>query len=264
MSILAQRSPSEQVVEAALRVDEALETAVIHNRHGAGFKNSDGIAIYFPRSRDHYAAAYGATTSLKLWDQFLYSYHTNSFTQLPPPEIHLAEVVADTVGVQHPAYLDFEIVGRDIADVVLLAGFYGDDGRRRLVEYDTLIPEPTYLPDGSELSEWRDGVHEDFYIWHTKVTYLYDDLGAGDYVVMWPTAPDSSLFTVQGQFNRADGTSFPANLVFDHETDQLTRIWGSGAGEAAAEILPQPGDTFQVDTLYLDETDSVYVNRGRC
>jgi len=262
VSILAQRSPSEQVAVAALQVDEALQTAVIHNRHGAGFKNSDGIAIYFPRSREHYAEAYGASTPLKLWDQFLYSYHTNSFTELPPPEVHLAEVVADAVGVQSPAYLDFEIVGRDIANVVLLAGFYGDDGRRRLVEYDRLIPEPTYLPDGSELSEWRDGVHEDFYIWHTKVTYLYDYLGAGDYVVMWPTAPDSSLFTVQGQFNRADGSTFPANLVFDHETDQLTRIWGSGDGEAAAEIMPQPGDTFQVDTLYLDETDAVVREPG--
>lgn len=262
VSILAQRSPSDPVRVAALQVDEALETAVLHNRHGAGFKNSEGIAIYFPRSREHYSESYGATTPLKLWDQFLYSYHTNSFTQLPPPEVHLAQVVVDTVGVQSPAYLDFEIVGRDIADVVLLAGFYGEDGRRRLVEYDRLIPEPTYLPDGSELSEWRDGVHEDFYIWHTNVTYLYDNLGAGDYVVMWPTAPDSSLFTVQGQFLSADGTAIPANLVFDHETDQLTRIWGWGEGEAAAEIIPQSGDTFQVDTLYLDETDRVVGEPG--
>jgi hypothetical protein len=262
VNILAQRSPSEQVTAAALQVDEALQTAVLHNRHGAGFKNSDGIAIYFPRSREHYAEAYGQETPLKLWDQFLYSYHTNSFTELPPPEIHLAEITAESVGMQSPAYLDFEIVGRDIANVVLIAGFYGEDGRRRLVEYDNLVPEPTYLPDGSTLYEWRDGVHEDFFIWDTEVTYLYDYLGAGDYVVMWPTAPDSSLFTVQGQFIRADGTTFPANLVFDHKTDQLTRIWGSGEGEAAAEIMPQPGDTFQVETLYLDENDAVVREPG--
>lgn len=262
VSILAQRSPSEQVSEAALQVEAALETAVLANRHGAGFKNSDGIAIYFPRSRDDYAAAYGTTTSLKLWDQFLYSYHTSSFTELPPPEVHLAQITADSIGVQSPAYLDFEIVGRDIATVVLLAGFYGEDGRRRLVEYDRLIPEPTYLPDGSTLSEWRDGVHEDFFIWDTEVTYLYDTLGAGDYVVMWPTAPGSSLFTVQGQLGRADGTLLPVNLAFDHETDQLARMWASGDGEAAAEIVPQWGDTFQADTFYLDENDAIVHEPG--
>lgn len=260
--ILAQRSPSEQVSEAAGRVEEALATAVLAHRHGAGFKNSNGIAIYFPRSRDQYAEAYGAVTPLKLWDQFLTSYHTTSFTDLPAPEIHLAPVTAVSVGVQNPAYLDFEIVGRDIADVALFAGFYGEDGRRRLVEYDRLIPEPTYLPDDSALTEWRDGVHEDFYIWHTKVTYLYDEMGAGDYVVMWPTTPGSSLFTVQGQLRRADGAVFPANLVFDHETDQLTRIWGGGEGPAAAELLPQPGDSFQVDTLYLDENEALIREPG--
>ncbi len=262
VNILAQRSPSEQVTAAALKVDEALQAAVVANRHGTGFKNSDGIAIYFPKNREYYAEAYGQSTPLKLWDQYLYSYHTSNFSELPPPEIHLAPVTAESVGVQSPAYLDFEIVGRDMVNVVLFAGFYGEDDTRRLVEYDNLIPEPTFLPDGSTIYEWRDGVHEDFYIWHTKVTYLYDHLGAGDFVVMWPTAPESGLFTVQGQYRRADDTTFPANLVFDHTDDQLTRIWGLGAGEAAAEIMPQAGDTFQIDTLYLDENDELYAEPG--
>ncbi|PIE80954.1 MAG: hypothetical protein CSA11_05710 [Chloroflexi bacterium] len=261
-SILAQRSPSAQVTAAALQVDEALQTAVLANRHGAGFKNSDGIAIYFPQSQEYYAEAYGQATPLKLWNQYLYSYHTHSFAKLPPPEIHLAPVTADSVGVQSPAYLDFEIVGRDIANVVLFAGFYGEDGTRRLVEYDNLIPEPTFLPDGSSIYEWRDGVHEDFYIWHTKVTYLYDQVGAGDFAVMWPTAPGSDLFTVSGEFQRADGTTFPANLVFDHTTDHLTRIWGAGSSAAAAEITPQLGDTFQMDTWYFDENDELYAEQG--
>src|SRR5690606_5235439 len=72
-------------------------------------------------------------------------------------------------------------------------------------------------------------------------------------VVMWPTEPGSTLFTVQGRYRRADGDTYlDANLVFDHRTASLTRVWTvqSDASGAPAELLPQPGDEFQLYTLY--------------
>jgi hypothetical protein len=172
------------------------------------------------------------------------------------PQVRIPNVLRDVVGVQQPAYLDFEIVGRDIENVVLLAGLYLDDGSRLLVEYDNLVPEPTHLPDGSEIVEWRDGVHDDFFVWNSDVTYLYDAAGTGQFVVMWPAAPGSSLFTVQGRYRRAAESSyFEANIVFDHRSNEMRRVWGfqSDENEAPAEILPQPGDEFQVYTIFLDE-----------
>ena len=252
--ILAQRSPTQAVKTAAEQVTTALETAVLAQRQGSGFKHSSGVAIYFPRTADLAHPDYAAATQLPLWQQFLASTYTISFAELPPPEIHLTGTAVDHAGVQRPAYLGFQVVGRAIDTVTLIGGRYEADGRRRLLEYDTLIPEPTYLPDGSALHTWRDGVHDDFFIWDTRVTYLFDEAGNGDFVVMWPTAPGSTLFTVQGLYRRADGPTYAANLVFDHQTGRLQRIWGQGEGGAAAEIIPQPGDAFQLTNFYLDET----------
>jgi hypothetical protein len=129
-----------------------------------------------------------------------------------------------------------------------------------LVEYDNLVPEPTHLPDGSEIVEWRDGVHDDFFVWNTDVTYLYDAESTGQFVVLWPTEPGSSPFTVQGRYRRAAESSYiDANIVYDHSTNEMTRVWGFQSDESAApaEILPQPGDEFQVYTQFLDEQNQI-------
>jgi hypothetical protein len=259
--ILAQRSPDPAITAAAEAVDGALQTAVFHTHRGLGFKHSAGLALYFPRTAEFYAPDYPGVTALRLWPQFLTAYHAAGQT-IPPPAIHLASATADSVGLQSPAYLDFQIVGRNVADVVFLAAQVDENGRRRLLEYDPLIPEPTYLPDGSVLGVWRDGVHDDFFIWDTEVTYLYDAAGSGDFVVMWPTAPDSSRFVVRGQYWPADGTIFPANLVFDHRTGALARVWGLRDGGAPAEIVPQPGDVFTPLAFFLDDNNAITPEPG--
>lgn len=259
-SILAQRSPDEQVKQAAHNVMTAVEQATLTHGQGSGFDNSQGIAVYFPRNAAFYDPTYANVTQLPNWNAFLTSYHDIGLADLPPPEIALKNVLNSIVGVQDPAFVEFQVVGRGIENVVLLAGLYLDDGRRLLVEYDNLIPEPTYLPDGTQLSEWRDGVHNDFFVWDTEVTYLFDGAGNGDYVVMWPTEIGSPLFTVQGQFRRALAeTTVDANLVFDHSSGQLSRVWAvqSNESDAPAEILPQPGDEFQIYNYFYGEDGSI-------
>ncbi|MCA9947557.1 MAG: hypothetical protein KC449_28955, partial [Anaerolineales bacterium] len=94
---------------------------------------------------------------------------------------------------------------------------------------------------------------DDFFVWDTEVTYLYDSFDNGDFVVMWPTEPGSRLFAVQGRYRRADSDFYiDANLVFDHRTASQARVWTmqSDQSGAPAELLPQPGDEFQVYTLY--------------
>ncbi|MEJ2747913.1 MAG: clostripain-related cysteine peptidase, partial [Anaerolineae bacterium] len=264
-SILAQRSPDEAVQAAAKGVMEAVETAVIANEHGSGFKHSGGIAIYFPRQAQFYDADYAQTTANAAWNDFLTAYYAAASGQLPPPQITLADGRGEPAGVQNPAYLDFEIVGREIEQVALLGGRTEEDGRRRLLEFDTLIPEPTHLPDGSQISEWRDGVHEDFFIWDTQVTYLYDAAETGAFVVMWPVAGEEHLYTVQGRLQRADGdTGVNANLVFDQVTGQLAQVWAvqSDASAAPAQITPQPGDVFTMYDFYLDEANQIVRQPG--
>ncbi|WP_420631744.1 clostripain-related cysteine peptidase [Candidatus Leptofilum sp.] len=252
-SILAQRSPDTAVVNAANEVMAAVSNAVIANGTGAGLKNSQGVAIYFPRNGRFYDTDYSTTTQLAAWDAFLQTYHAVGQAELPPPAVNLSAAQAPVAGLQNPAFINFQVIGRDVENVALIAGRYLEDGRQLLLEYDHLNPEPTFLPDGSQIVEWRDGVHDDFYVWETEVTYLYDSFDNGDFVVMWPTKPGSTLFTVQGRYRRANGENYvDANLVFDHRTASFTRVWTvqSDATDAPAELLPQPGDEFQLYTLF--------------
>lgn len=259
-NILSQRSPDTAVNQAAQTVMSAIEQVVFVHEQGNAFKHSAGIAVYFPRNDTFYNPTYRQITAIPAWDQFLTSYYEVGFTALPVPELSINNVLREEIGVQNPAYMDFDIVGRNIENVVIFASRVEENGRFRLFEYDNLIPEPTLLPDGTEIIEWRDGVHEDFYVWNSIDTYLYDSAGNGDFVVMWPTEFGSSLFTVQGQFRRADtGAVFDANLVFDHATGQLTRIWSYQADNKAgvAELFAQSGDAFQLFSLYMDDAQTV-------
>ncbi|MCB8922782.1 MAG: hypothetical protein H6662_14435 [Ardenticatenaceae bacterium] len=261
-AILAQRSPDELVRQSAAQVQQALANATLANISGAGLRGSGGVAVYFPRNRETYRPEYGRATHLTLWNRFLNSYYDVGLAAALPPAINLVSVLRDTVNVQQPAYLDFEVAGRDIGDVMLVGGLYEGDGRRRLLEYDRLIPEPTYLPDGSQLGQWRDGLHEDFFVWDTQVTYLYDAFEHGGFVVMWPTESGSALFTVQGQYRPAAAAEFtPASLEFDQRTGQMARLWVMQDG-GAAEIAPAPGDEFQVYDYYLGDNDAITRTSG--
>jgi hypothetical protein len=264
-AILGQRTGDTAVIEAAELVQTAVADAVIANGHGAGYKNSQGIAVYFPRHAGFYDPAYQQETHLPTWNQFLQAYHQVGQANLPPPHLTLENILGDTVGVQDPAFLQFQIVGRQVEEVRLLAAQVDENGRNRLVEYDLLIPEPTTLPDGTEVMEWRDGVHDDFFIWDTEVTFLSDFTGSGDFVVMWPTEPGSSLFTVQGQFRRAYGSQYvDAQLVFDQAAGELHRVWAvqSNSSDAPAEIAPQAGDEFWLNTFYLADDGALSSEPG--
>lgn len=265
-AILSQRSPDPVVQETAVTVQQTIAETVVAQMKGNAFKHSQGVAIYFPRLQEFYTPEYGRITHLITWNRFLHSYYDVGLTALPAPEVNLVSSLRDTVSATDPAYLEFEIVGREIDQVQLIGGRYEGEGQRRLLEYDNLIPEPTHLPDGSQLYAWHDGLHEDFFIWDTRVTYLYDSFDNGGFVVMWPTGSNSTLFTVPGQFRQTTSNTYQAaNLVFDHSLGELVRVWGGSVNAEAvgtAEIIPQPGDEFQVNEYYLDANDTIVSQPG--
>ncbi|NJN55288.1 MAG: hypothetical protein HC804_11330, partial [Anaerolineae bacterium] len=86
-----------------------------------------------------------------------------------------------------------------------------------------------------------------------EVTYLYDVDGNGQYVVMWPTVFGQLAFYGAGRLRRAYEESYvDANLVFDHSTGALSKVWAVQSDEsgAPAEILPEWGDEFQLYNFY--------------
>ena len=256
-AILGQRSLDANVSAAAQRVAETVADAVIEFAHGAGFRESRGISLYFPRAPHFLAADYATETGVPAWSDYLQVYYANSAAAVSAPDIAFTNLFDEIASVQNPAYYGFELAGRGVEQVLFLAGIVDANGRRRLLEYDPLIPEPTYLPDGSQVSEWRDGVHEDFFVWLPEVTYLTDGI-FGDYVVMWPTY-EASRWTVAGRYRPANTDSFvEANLVFDTSNGSLAGVWAAQASNAVPyELFPAVGDEFQIYDLFLNSVDEI-------
>lgn len=150
------------------------------------------------------------------------------------------------VGVQQPAYIDFEVAGQAIAQVTIVGGQYDENGRRRLL---------LFTPLASSI----DGVYEDFFVWDTEAPYLSASDGSGDYVVTRPVAGDRSLFAVRGHFRHAaDSQLAAADLIVDNSGTSLHVQERAADGSAGtATIEPQPGDVFQPDILYLDNRSNV-------
>ena len=272
--ILAERALDETVAQHATALQLAIEDAVIESRHGRGLSEANGIALYFPRNGRFYDANYAQNGTLPEWNRFLEAYHAHGDGMLTVPQVDILPTTPEeAVSLQNPAHMSFQIVGRNLAQVALFGGWYELDGagtlsgRRLLLEYDPLIPEPTYLRDGSRVYTWRDGLHEDFYIWSTRVTYLTDGEN-GQFVVMWPSGSEdeaSPRRMIQGGYTKAGETAMiPAYLVFDQTTGSLVAAWATPAESTAPfELDLQAGDLFHPNIIYIAEDGSLSTEAGQ-
>lgn len=261
-AIFAQRSPDPLAAQAAEQITQALAEAILAHEAGSGFRQISGVAINLPATPAGEDANYRQMTTLTGWHALLDAYWSGDTAASSPPALTVV-TQPERAGMQQPAYFAFEIAGRGVQDVVFLASQSTVNGRR-LLEYNPLIPEPTYLPDGSTLSVWRDGVHEDFYIWRPEATWLFDESGEGDFVVMLPVSDEGRFFAVQGIWQPLGGTAVSASLVFDQQSGQQVRLWAAANenSTAVAEAVPQPGDTFQLLTPYLQDDGTTAYQPG--
>ena len=248
--ILASRSLDEAVQGTAEALRQSVATAVLAHHHGLGLPQSSGLSLYFPRTAAQYDGNYALQSPLPAWDGFLKAYHLLGSADSSAPQIAITTTNTLTTSTQQPALLRFQLTGRDIEEVVLLVGQETDSGRR-LFTYDPLIPEPNYLPSGERLYTWRDGLHEDFYVWQSRAPFLGDG-NAGSFVVLWPSyGYTSTLRTVAGQFFSADGSPpIVANLTIDTSSRRQTAVWGYTATGYPYALAPQTGDAFAPFQLF--------------
>ncbi len=161
----------------------------------------------------------------------------------------------EPVGLQMPAYLEAEVVGRDITSIRRVAGIIGEDGQRRLLTNEYLQKSDS----NSVISEWPDGVHEIVQIWTTEGDYLTDGTN-GDFVVLWPSEPGSSLHTANGQYHvSSTGESVEAILVIDTSQSQTNKIINASTG---LEFSFNTGDEFQITNLLLDAQGNAIASPG--
>ncbi|MFT5195208.1 MAG: hypothetical protein ACI85U_002227, partial [Candidatus Promineifilaceae bacterium] len=257
-TILASQSPDREVAALAENIIQAVDKAVISSNSGRGLPHAAGISLYFPLTKSLINASYANETALQGWGKFLNDYHSANIDTYAPPEITIfqeppSKDITETAftSENQPLWLGFQVGGLGIAGVNLLVGqpTIGSDGTEqiKLLELDPLIPEPVRLANGSLFYDWQDGLHEDFYIWHTRVTWLQDDFGNGQFVILWPSTKDGSggQRTVRGELrSAATGEQVEASLVFDTKSRQSIQAWAFTADDAPYEISADPGDVF--------------------
>ncbi len=260
-TILENQSPKPEISELAQNVSQAVDAAVLLNASGRGLPNASGISLYFPSTATNLDRSYANETAIPSWERFLNRYHAISQERVSPPQVTIFQETAPTdeagepipqsFGQNNPLWLGFQVSGLGISGVNLLVSQaeIGADGveRTKLLEVDPLIPEPQRLVDGNEIFKWQDGLHEDFFIWDTRVTFLKDDAGQGQFVILWATTPDGSgdQRTASGVLtSAATGEQSEASLVFNTDVRASIQAWAFTAEGTPYEISAQPGDTF--------------------
>ncbi len=241
--LLSQLTQSD-VQTAAATLGSAIEQTIIA-RYPDSF--ASGIGLYFPSRSDAFEPAYQGKTT----ENLLMAFYD---LLIPAPNLTLTSVPTETINALNPGYFGFEMTGRQIDEVIVLAGRVVD-GERQLLDYQPLLPEATQLPDGTRLATWRSGIHRDFYVWNTESTYLTDGQ-QGLFIVMWPITGRPNQFAVQGRYIAPEGDELPVSLLFEHGGGELVGIWG-GENGAIAEIVPVEGATFRPLRYTLDENNQV-------
>ncbi|MHB0923621.1 MAG: clostripain-related cysteine peptidase [Bellilinea sp.] len=288
-----------QTGDAALQshaqdVLNALNNAIVAERHGQSKPGSTGIALYFPNStlyRSPYTGMQSYTmlaerfSRVTLWDDFLvYHYNDRSFkadavepvvpstsgiTRAPGAgaiAISAIQASANSVSPGGSIQMSAEITGENVGYVYLFTGFY-DSGSNSIYVADTDYLES---PDTRELNgvyypAWPEGGSFRLNFDWEPILFSITDGSQSILALFNPGAygasAEDATYMVQGTFTFADtGEQRTAQLYFkDGKLFQVVGFTGEDTASAPREITPSMGDTFTIAQKWmeLDSSGSV-------
>ncbi len=287
VSILLREEGDPALQEAGQAVLNALQEAVIAEKHGRGKRGASGLSIYFPNSTlyrspysgpQSYTAVAGRFANASLWDDFLaYHYSGQTFRPetrqavIPAPEaasripgagaFQVSPITrsAETAAPGQPVQLSIQISGQNIGYVYWFAGYYDAQANSIFVADTDYLESPQNREvEGVVYPRWP--ASEKFtlhFSWDPTVFAISngeENPTALFNPVTYGADPAEATYTVDGIYTfAADGTRRRARLYF--QDGALVQVFGfSGNEEAGAprEITPQDGDTFTLLEKWLD------------
>lgn len=283
---LLQGSVRGEAGQALGRLQDALDNAVIAERHGAGKKGSNGISIYFPDSTLYRnpVAGYPSYTAIaqrfaqeSLWDDFLTFHYTGQpfaataavvsapaeGTEIRSPaagaiQVSAIEASRNSVAPGETVLLSVDIAGENIGYVKLLAGFLDRSSNSIYVaDEDYLESSDTREVDGVYYPVWPEDEFTMEFEWE-PIVFAVDDSQVFAEAVFKPESYGESfeeaLYTVSGVYTYADdGEQRTAQMLFRNgDLQQVFGFTGQENAGAPREILPQAGDTFTVFEQWLE------------
>ncbi len=294
--LLINENISVNTISKADRVQSAIASTVIAEKHGQRKSGSNGISVYFPNSSLYKNDVAGATSytmvaerfaKLSLWDDFLaYHYTGRSFdagdVQAVMPsrtdtikgpgtgKISISPITlsSTTASPDSPVKMSATITGDNIGYVYLFVG-YLDEASNSIfpMDMDYLESQDTRQESGVYYPVWpEDGSFKMSLTWEPTVFAVSDGTNR-EWVMLTPqsygASADDAVYTVDGLYTFADsGEQKHARLYFSGGS--LTRIFGftdqAGMG-APREITPRTGDTFAVEEKLIDLTTKESVSQ---
>lgn len=261
MELLSALSPDRAVTQAAQAVLEVGAQMAVYHRANPVLEESRGIAIYFPRNHSAYSqynlsSRYADATSPDLdgWRTFLDTFfNTATQTVSEGPQVRILGAYPEVASIHQPSVIQMEITGRDIVDVTFAAALHREDGTSVLVDYVRLVSRTT-TPDGTEITDWADGVSTHTFSWDTEMPVISDGtVETPTLLIQHRENPESAV--VDGRFIPQGGQPIDAQLLYDLASRQVTSVWGirqTPSGPVPFELAVKPGDGFQPYWLYLD------------
>jgi hypothetical protein len=280
-----EQSQDQDLVASAQAVLDAVNKAVIAERHGGNKSGSTGISIYFPNSQlygspvagpQSYNAVASRFVDESLWDDFLaYHYTGRTFDPAPAPaevSSSSADVVApgggeitispvekssDSVAPGETVLLSVDISGDNVGYIKLFAGFWDRDANSIYkADTDFLEAGDTREIGGVYYPDWGEGDFTMEFEWEpflfaiddgqTKATALFEPQDYG-------ASRELAVYTVDGIYTYTDGETRVAQLHFvDGQLGQVFGFANDDGSGAPREIVTQVGDTFTLLEQWMD------------
>lgn len=286
VQLVQQQSRDQSVVQAGNNVLNALNQAIIAEKHGPKKPGATGISIYFPNSQLYQTPVAGPKSYLaiadrfaneSLWDDFLYFHYTGrgfqpATTPYRMPEagipikgpgaggITVSELsVSDsTAAPGRPVLLSAEISGQNVGHVTLFVGYLDQASNAVfLADTDYLESATTRQIDGVYYPDWGEGAFTMEFEWEPIVFAIND--GRNSVVAHFTPRSygatfEEAVYSVDGDYTYADGgETRHARLYFSNgELKQVFGFTGESGTGSPREIIPQTGDTFTVADTWMD------------
>ena len=285
--LVGENTRNAKVRDAAQNLVQAIQNAVVAEKHGRGKNGSHGISIYFPNSALYRnqlagAASYADTVPRFVrdssWDEFLaYHYAGRKFDIQPKRAATVPDMTRTrapgigkisitnmrssrrTVSLDQSTLLSAEISGDNIGYIYLFAGYLDTKAHSLFVaDMDYLETDHIRTIDGVTYPDWGKGRFRLEFKWD-PVLYGIDD---GSHTVLalfqpdrFGVDPDDARYAVDGIYTFADGEKRYARLFFSNKTGRLEQVFGyadSSFVGSPAEITPAIGDRFTVLQKWFD------------
>lgn len=287
--VLAQVTGSAEAASASDALMEAIQKAVLAEKHGEDRPGATGIAFYFPVSKLYADENAGAPLYALIaqhflqgssWDEFLNSYYTGATFEpvegqsvepasnaqvvspgASPIEIQPIEISADTIAPDGSVSLSSEVVGENIAYVYTFAGYVDDvSGAVLVADMDFVFTDDTVEVDGVYYPSFPDNQPMSLTWEWTPTIFNLNDGQLSSFALFEPDdygAPDeASVYSVYGIYAPADGSdpSYAQLYFADGELLQVFAFTGEDGSGAPWEIIPSQGDQFKVlYTIYTED-----------